>query len=204
LGSAPDRVVVWAAQLAAGDFPPVCAMTGLPAETRRKFSFKTVPGWAHASGALAFTGLGLLAPVVEEAATRRASGYLPLTRASRRKLMLLEVVSLSLLAFMFVVWMVALIFSGTSDQTSSAIAGILFVLGWLCLLGFIVGLVVRPRIGPRGTVIGRPSSYHDNLVELRHVHPAFVAAVNQMQTARAAHYAALQTGPGIPTLPGST
>src|SRR5437773_10863820 len=44
-----DRVLIWSSQLRANDFPPVCAMTGAPAEAWHKFRFVTVPGWAYAS-----------------------------------------------------------------------------------------------------------------------------------------------------------
>jgi hypothetical protein len=44
----PDRVQIWASQLGANDFPPVCAMTGRPAELWRKFNFSTPPRWAYA------------------------------------------------------------------------------------------------------------------------------------------------------------
>jgi hypothetical protein len=65
-------------------------MTGRPAETWRKFKFATVPGWVYALLALACVGLiGALAFVIVQASVaRRASGYLPLTRASSRKLAL--------------------------------------------------------------------------------------------------------------------
>ena len=52
MDSRPDRVQIWASQLAANDFPPVCAMTGRPAETWRKFRFATPPDWAYALLAL--------------------------------------------------------------------------------------------------------------------------------------------------------
>jgi hypothetical protein len=80
----PNRVQIWSAQLSANDFPPVCAMTGRPAETWRRFRFATVPGWVYALLLLACAGLvGVVAYViVRESTARRASGYLPLTRAS--------------------------------------------------------------------------------------------------------------------------
>lgn len=86
----PDRVQIWSSQLAANDFPPVCAMTGRPAETWRRFRFATVPGWVYALLVLACVGLvGVVAfAIVRESTARRASGYLPLTRASKRNMAL--------------------------------------------------------------------------------------------------------------------
>ncbi|TMC91495.1 MAG: hypothetical protein E6J12_05000, partial [Chloroflexi bacterium] len=80
-----DRVQIWASQLAANDFPPVCAMTGRPAETWRKFRFATPPDWAYALLALVVLGgIGIIAyAIVIASISRRASGYLPLTKRSR-------------------------------------------------------------------------------------------------------------------------
>ncbi|TMG25324.1 MAG: hypothetical protein E6H95_12090 [Chloroflexi bacterium] len=64
--SPPDRVTIWQSQLTANDFPPVCAMSGQPAETWHKFRFATAPPWAF-----------LLGAIVVAALSRRASGYLP-------------------------------------------------------------------------------------------------------------------------------
>jgi hypothetical protein len=202
LDGPPDHVVVWAAQLAANDFPPVCVMSGAQAQVWRKFRFRTRPNWTYwllALGVLPFF-------IVTSLVAREASGRLPLTGASRQKLQVVEWTSLGLLPPMLVLLVVgATMISVSVDQPGWAIGIAVLVLGFLCLLGFIVGLlVVRPRIGPRAFVMARATGYHDNLVELRHVHPAFVAAVNQMYAARAAHYAALQTEPGVPTLPEST
>jgi len=48
----------------------------------------------------------------------------------------------------------------------------------------------------QSAAVGR---YYDKLVEIRNLNPAFVAAVNQIQQARAAQYAAMQA-PAIPPL----
>ena len=110
-----DRVQVWASQLAANDFPPVCAVTGAPVETWRKFRFSTPPPWAYAF-------LGLIA--------------------------------------------------------------------------------LGPLVSIRAKVTMQPG-YYDKLVELRNVHPAFVAAVNQMHQARMAQQAAMQPPANIPLPPES-
>ena len=64
-------------------------MTGQPAETWRKFRFQTAPAWAYAFLLLLCTGVGLLIIFLAMyLVSRRASGYLPLTRASSRKVAL--------------------------------------------------------------------------------------------------------------------
>jgi hypothetical protein len=197
--------VIWSSQLAANDFPPVCAMTGAPAEAWRKFRFATVPRWAYAFFALLCTGIGLLPVfIIMAIVSRRASGYLPLTRASRRKLDLVTWFSVGLLPLMLVFWIAgAVVSSNLHDNTWSTIAGVLFFLGLLSFLGFIVCVVVlRPLVGPGAKVMEQVPGQFDKLVELRRVHPAFVAAVTHVHQARAAQYA-LQQAAQVPLLPGS-
>src|SRR5437879_4993341 len=119
--SAPDRVPVWSTQLPANDFPPICAMTGRPAETWRKFKFATVPGWVYALLALACVGLiGALAFVIVQASVaRRASGYLPLTRASSRKLALARwLPAASVLAGMILLIAAGIVVAGSAGPVS--------------------------------------------------------------------------------------
>jgi hypothetical protein len=196
--SPSDRVVIWSSQLAANDFPPVCAMTGLQAEVWRKFRFTTVPGWAYAFLVLLCTGIGLIPLfIIMAVVSRRASGHLPLTRASQRRLRLVTWLSFGLLPLMIVLWIVgAIISANLHDNTWSTIAGICFFLGLFSFLGFIVcSLVLRPLVTPGANVMAHRPGQLDRLVELRRVHPAFVAAVTQVHQARAAQ---------VPLPPGST
>ena len=218
-------------------------MTGAPAEVWRKFRFRTVPGWAYAFLALLVTGIGLLPIfIIMAVVSRRASGHLPLTRASRQKLRLVEWGIISLLPLMIVLWLLMLrgigielrshvrdplwwsafdfLFSASSFLLAmffgAAIGnvmrgvpldrdGYLIVLATLSFLGFVIGLlVVKPLIGPRGNVMEQRPGYHDKLVELRNVHPAFVAEVNYKHQQRAAQQAASYSPPGLPQTPGST
>lgn len=79
------------------------------------------------------------------------------------------------------------------------------ILSLLFLLAGMVGLlVIRPLVGPRAKVMEQQPGQYDRLVELRRIHPAFVAAVNQMHQARAAYYASMQPPAGLPLAPGST
>jgi hypothetical protein len=192
----PDRVQVWASQLAANDFPPVCAMTGAPAQTWRKFRFASPPQWAYALYVLILLGvIGLLiAAAVLAGVSQRASGHLPLTRASSRLVGLAMWVPVGLIVAGLAMWTIVPIAAGfnadSADTNAAGIAGLLLLVGALLLVSGLVGrLVVMPLVTPRAKVTVQPG-YYDKLVEIRNVHPAFVAAVNQAQQARAAQYAA--------------
>lgn len=198
--SAPDRVVVWSSQLAANDFPPVCAMTGAQAETWRRFRFSTAPGWAYAFLLLLCTGLGFLIVFLAiYLVSRRANGYLPLTRASGRKVGLGIWIPGGLLLLTLLLWIAAIIVGGSSnDETTGAVAAVLLIISFVVLIAGLVGwLVIRRLIGPRGNVMERQPGAFDNLVEIRNVHPAFATAVLQWQHARAAQHAAF-TSPPLP------
>src|SRR4051794_32096378 len=86
--AAPDRVQIWASQLTANDFPPVCAVTGRPAQVWRKFKFQTPPAWAWALLVLVVLGgLGIVVfAIVVYAVSEKASGHLPLTFGARNRL----------------------------------------------------------------------------------------------------------------------
>lgn len=203
----PDRVQIWAAQLAANDFPPICAMTGRPAETWRRFRFATPPTWAYALLVLAcLGGIGIIGyAIVMAAIAQRARGYLPLTLASRRTVNLAFWGPLALLGLALAMWVAAAIIGlPTSDPTLNTIGAVLF---WIGLLVFVFGLigrlVITPLIGPRAKVREQVPGQYDRIVELRNLNPAFVAAVNQAHQARYASYAPIPQAPGLPLFPGT-
>lgn len=202
-----DRVQIWASQLAANDFPPICAMTGRPAETWRRFRFATPPAWAYALLVLAcLGGIGLIGfAIVMSAIAQRASGYLPLTLSSRRTVNLAFWGPLALLGLAFSLWAAAAIIGlPTSDPTLNTIGAVLFWIGLVVFSCGLVGrLVITPLVGPRAKVREQQPGQYDRLVELRNVHPAFVAAVNQLHQARAAGYAAIPQAPTPPLSPGT-
>jgi hypothetical protein len=202
-----DRVTVWGAQLAANDFPPICAMTGRTAETWRKFSFATPPRWAYSLLILVCAGgVGLIAYAIVMAVTaNRASGYLPLTRSTSRNVALAVWGPIVALGLFVLCWVLATIIGiATSDATSNAIAWIFFWFGAVLLLGGLLGrLLIKPLISPRARVTDIQPGTYDRLVELRNVNPIFVAAVRQIHATRAAQYSAIQSPPGIPRLPES-
>ena len=195
--SPPDRVTIWQSQLTANDFPPVCAMSGQPAETWHRFRFATAPPWAF-----------LLGAIVVAALSRRASGYLPLTRASLKKLRLVTWTFVGLLPLAVVLWGAAIFVSPTdSDPTRSAIAAYLGIFGTLLFgIGLFGLLLARRWYGPTGKVLEQQPGYYEPVIELQRVHPNFVAAVRQRQQVRAAQYgspAQFQPQPGpYPYQPG--
>ena len=200
----PDRVVIWSSQLAANDFPPVCAMTGAPAETWRKFRFSTAPDWAYAFLLLLCTGVGLLIVFLAiYLVSRRASGYLPLTRASSRRVALASWIPGGLFLLTLLLWVLAIIISSSSnDDTAGAVAGLVLIFSLVVLIAAMIGwLVIRRLIGPRAKVFDRQPGMVEYMVEIRKVHPAFVSAVVQAQHARAAQMAA---GASLPLPPATT
>jgi hypothetical protein len=181
-------------------------MTGAPAETWRKFRFATAPAWAYVLLLLICTGVGLLiVGVLIWLVSNRASGYLPLTRASRRKLAIVNWLPVALMVLSVVLWIVAAVVGfNSNDQTATVAAGLL-VLGLIAGLAGAFGWVVIRRIaGPRARVMERAPGQLDQLIELRNVHPAFVIAVNQLHSARAAYYTSPPADPNRPLPPGST
>jgi len=181
-------VQIWASQLAANDFPPVCAMTGRPGEVWRKFKFSTPPTWVYALLVLiCLGGLGIiLYAVVVTLVSQKASGHLPLTKAARNRLNVYIGVVVALLPISFVLFFVGLAVGSNNDSASSAISAALVIAGLLVFILFIVGALARSLFGPRGKVMEPPPGQLDKLVELRNVHPAFVAAIQQQHAARLA------------------
>ena len=149
--SRPDRVLVWSSQLAANDFPPVCAMTGAPAETWRKFRFSTAPAWAAVFLILLCTGFGLLIVFVAMyLVSRRASGYLPLTRASSRRVALASWVPAGLIVGALVLGFVALVVWGSTSSSSTRVSSSLVYTKWVADANIISG----PEVGYKPSMIG--------------------------------------------------
>ncbi len=174
--SAPNRVLIWQSQLAANEFPPVCAMTGQPAETWRKFTFRKTPPWAFWVGGV----------FLARALSERSSGYLPLTRSSVKKLRTVTWTFGGLIPLAFFLWAIGIVLSSvSSSQINSAIFWLLFLLGFGALFAGVIGLLIgRSAVNPVGKVLDRQPGYYESLIELRNVHPAFVAAVIKAQQAR--------------------
>ena len=124
--------MVWSSQLAANDFPPVCAMTGQPAETWRKFRFSTAPAWAPALFLLLCTGVGLLIVFVAMyGISRRASGHLPLTRASSRRVALANWIPVGLIAAGVVLVILAFVVAAMSSTSTMQVTKSLVYTTWV-------------------------------------------------------------------------
>ena len=116
---------------------------------------------------------------------RRARGYLPVTRRIRRRLLMVNWSIFGLLPLTLVLWIAAAVVAGNVGL-QSALIGPLVVAGIVTILAGLIGLIgILPLVGPRGRVFARQRGHKDNVVELFHVHPAFVTAVQQVQLARA-------------------
>jgi hypothetical protein len=165
-------------------------MTGRPAETWKKFKFATPPDWTYALLVLTcLGGLGFIAfTIVVAAVSERASGFLPLTRSSSRTVTLAFWIPLGLLIAWPICWVLALITAG--DPNASGTTGALVWLGIFFLLAGMIGrLVVTRFVCPRAKVMELAPGHFDRIVELRNVHPLFVAAVMQRQQAQASQFA---------------
>ena len=161
--NAPDRVTVWASEFAAGDFPPICIVTGRPAETWHSFRFA-------------------------DSRLRIVSGHLPITKSAEQQIVILDL-AVGLLALSFILNIASLVMSiaYSTDVDLSAIAHTFRVIGLVTFSIGITGFVIRRRyIGPLAAILDAPSGYVVRLVELRRVHPAFALATRQRQVARAA------------------
>ena len=183
------NVQVWQSQLMRNDFPPVCVMTGAPAETWRRFTFTNTPPWAFAFGAIGAAAF-----------SQRVTGYLPMTKQVSKRINTWRWIFLGLIPVAIVLWVAGgIVAPSNGDATQGTIAGLLFFLGIVAILAALIGAIVaRSVLGPRARITevrGAP----ERLIELRRVHPAFVAAVQQLQQARAAEIAqAQQAAPPSP------
>ncbi len=184
---------IWGSQLAQNDFPPVCAMTGRPAETWKKFSFSTPPAWSYALLILICLGLIgiILAAIVMSLVSIRVTGHLPLTRSSRLIANLATWIPAGLI-FGSIGVMTALAVAsfanvGAGDPNAGTAAGITSVVAILALiLGLIGRLFITPFLVPRGRVEEVPGTL-ERVVELRNVSPRFVDAATRMYAERSAH-----------------
>ncbi len=148
-------------------------MTGRPAETWRKFTFSKTPPWAFWAGGI------ILATVL----SKRTTGYLPLTRASAMKLRMVTWMFGGLIALALFFWVVGIVLVYVGS--AGVIIELVFLLELGALFAGAIGLLIgRPAITPSGKILDLQPGYYESLIELRNVHPAFVAAVQQHQLAR--------------------
>jgi multisubunit Na+/H+ antiporter MnhC subunit len=176
-------------------------MTGEPAETWRKFRFHSAPLWSVVFLFLICIGIGFfVSAFLMYVVSRRASGYLPLTQASNRKLALVMRIAIAIVAIAILMGILAVFLASRNDLATSVASLVLTQLAifvFVCgALGLQTGLqITYPLFGPKARVMKRESGQSDRLVELRNVHPAFATAVLQMQQERSV--------PPLPLAPGS-
>jgi hypothetical protein len=108
-------------------------MTGAPAEKWRKFQFSTAPGWSYALLALVCAGVvGIIVGIiVQYSVSRRASGHLPLTRASSLRITLATWIPAGLILGAIGLWIVAIIVGAGSAGTSGQVSNELVYTTWV-------------------------------------------------------------------------
>jgi hypothetical protein len=154
-------------------------MTGAPAETWRRFRFNTPPAWAIVFVFLICAGIGFFVSIpLSYLVSRRAGGRLPLTHRRKRLLELPTRAGIAVLETrpydVANPWpqLIGLVFFN--------IALITLVLGVVLLEG---AVLARFPFGLGAKVMKQMPGQPDRLVELVRVHPAFVAAVLEKQSA---------------------
>jgi ABC-type dipeptide/oligopeptide/nickel transport system permease component len=186
-------------------------MTGAPAETWRRFRFTTPPAWALLFVFLIWVGIGFFLTLpLAYLVGRHASGRLPLTRESKRRLEIPIWAGVAALAVTAVAWIVAAIAASIQPDPTNPAGGAAsllslasLVLVWLGVPTFVLGVVLLEfgvqlgplPYGPRAKVKKQVPGQPDRVVELQRLHPAFVEAVLEMQRSR--------TGPDRPPPRGS-
>ncbi|HVH63982.1 MAG TPA: hypothetical protein VNA65_10320 [Candidatus Dormibacteraeota bacterium] len=166
-------------------------MTGRPAETWRKFTFRTAPDWTYALWILIIFGLLgiILAAIIARAVSLKASGHLPLTRSSSRIAVLAQRIPISLviggIALITLIVVAAIANVGANNSNLAALGAIGVLLGIFALVAGLVGLLVAPWLLPRARVAELPG-YRDRVVEFRNAHPNFVTAVLRQHQERQA------------------
>jgi len=173
-------------------------MTGRPAETWRTFRFRSPAPWSPAFILLFAVGIGfLISGALIYITSPHASGRMPVTREAAARLSRLIWISVMLMAGAVVAAFVGVL---TLSSTNLAIqlSGplLLFMIAPFAFiagsLGVQMGLgVAFNPIGPRGKVFRRKVKDHDRIVELYHLHPAFVSATSSMYAARSVPQARL-------------
>ncbi|HXC75852.1 MAG TPA: hypothetical protein VNU19_02265 [Candidatus Acidoferrum sp.] len=105
-------------------------MTGAPAETSRKFTFSTTPAWAVAL--LPLVCLGLLPLFIGlYLVSRRASGRLPLTRASSRRVALASWIPAGMTLLSFLLGIAAFVVLGATSSTTTRVSSSLVYTKWV-------------------------------------------------------------------------
>lgn len=164
-------------------------MTGRRADVWRRFKFVTVPAWVYLLLVLfIFAGFGIIVHlVVRHALAQRARGYLPLSRLASRVVTIAVWFPIGIVALAAVVLVVGV--AAAANDSSSPIGGKLFLFSIVLLVG---GLLVRQLfqsfLFPRAKVNAPMPGYGDRVLEMRHLHPNFVAAVRRRQLERSRGY----------------
>lgn len=118
--------------------------------------------------------------VVRYVFAQRAAGYLPLSRLASRTITIGVWFPIALMASPIILLILSAVIA--LDDSRSNAPGFLALLAIVLLLGgFVARLLLRARLFPRATVGDVNPVYRDRVIELRNLHPRFVAAVRDRQ-----------------------
>lgn len=179
--SQAGSVSIWEADFRNGQVPKLSALSGVPAETTRKYTYRTAPGWTWAiiiAGIL--VGVGWIPGIlIRLAVSKTAKVDMPLTERERTAANRKVQATWGLLLASLVAFVLSLVLPYPQFPT-----GLIFLLALLLFIAFAVALLIlAPRIRPRASVAEpQPGS---KLLTVRDVHPDFALAVSNMYSQRA-------------------
>lgn len=188
------KLRVWASQLEASDFPPVCVFSGEAAETWWKLRARRPYLWALPFLILLILcGIGLVvSPPLGYLLSDRVTGHVPVKAKYLRRLRLLVGLSIAIIAIGVVIGVAGVLAAAGHNYSVAVFAPLLLTVGLLAVLMGITGVEIGLQLSwnplaPRARVLKRRPEDPDRIVELFHLHPAFVFAASQMYAQRSAH-----------------
>jgi membrane-bound ClpP family serine protease len=186
------EVTIWASQMRPGGLPAICVKTGEPADAWVKRTYATAPQWTYVLLILGVLIVGVLPYIVVRAIVSvRATGQLPFTKATARRLRTSSAVGLVALLAGIVLFIAGLVVN----------SGVVTLLGVALFIGSLVLLILAGTIPPRAEVRKLPQAPNDRVVVLKRVHPNFAQAVLAWQQAAQQQQ---QAAPAPATWPATT
>jgi len=160
-------------------------MTGRAAETWHRFRLVRNSGGAYGLFyvLLILPPVALVALALAPLFAEGASGRLPLSRASDRELRFVKLVCGGVYVLGPAFWIAAILeWTVVGDESIGNSLLVTGVLLYVC--GAIGWHFIRPLYGPTGKLLPSHREDGDDIVELKRLHPVFVAAVQEKWNAR--------------------